>query len=169
MKSHLLLLIALPALILLSCGKTESREFSLATEMVFEGPLFEGPNTAQYTMESAWSDFLTAQQIQLDDIKSVTLTSATITLDPNFETSLVSDLGLTFAADEIEMVQVAGLNPLPANANQVELTISNEVDVTPFFKQAKFIVLLDAGVGEELYDNYTASARFNFNVQVKVD
>lgn len=169
MKNQYLLVFALAAVSLFSCGKSEQREFTLAAQLTFEGPLFEGPNTAQLTCDQAWNDFLTEQQIDRSDVKSVTLTSAVITLDPSFETSLVSDLGLTFAADEIEMIQVAGLNPLPSEANQVELTISNEVDVTPFFKQPKFIILLDAGITQELYDNYAASARFNFNVQVKVD
>jgi hypothetical protein len=169
MNNRFLLLFTIPFLSLLSCGETEVREFSFTTDFAFEGPLFEGPNTAQYTLEKIWDDFLSAQQIERSDIKSVSLTSAQITLDSKLETSIVSDLGLTFASDEIEMIQVAGLNPLPADANQVELTISNEVDVTPFFKQPRFIVLLDAGITEELYDNYTASARFNFSVQVKVD
>lgn len=168
MKHLHILILSIGFFALVGCGKTEIQTFEFSTEFTFDGPLFEGPNTAQYTLESKWSSFLQDQQITANDVKSVTLKSATVTLDPSFDIALISDLGLTFAADQIEMVQVGGLNPMNSGMNQVELKIGNDINITPFFKQPKFIFLLDAGFTEELYDNYTASARFNFEVEVKV-
>lgn len=152
--------------ILASCGTEEVHTFTYSSEFVLEGPLFEGPNSGQSTVDEALESWLKEKNILRGQLSDVQLVKAEVSKDDAFDGGLVTDAGLTFAADAIDMVQVATLNPFPADATSGSLKVSEEAELTPFFEQESFIILLDLGLSEDLYDNYAARADLEFEVTV---
>lgn len=154
------------ALLLAACGTAETYKFTYEAEFVLEGPLFEGPNTGQETVNEALDAWLKENNLLKGQLSNVQLVMAEVSKDPALEAGLVTDAGLTFAADQLDMVTAATLNPFPTDASSGSMKVSEEAELTPFFEQESFILLLDLGLSEDLYDNYVAKANLEFEVTV---
>lgn len=150
-----------------SCAEKETISFEVQQEVLFEGPLFEGPNSGQFSVSEAFNQFLKSNGIERSRITKVVLNSAEATVDTVTEDLNVTDAGLTFAGGELDMIQVAGLNPFPEGEESGRLTVSQEAEITPFFKKDDFILLLDLGFDNDLYDDYRAEVALRFDVTFK--
>ncbi len=159
--------LCLSILVFASCTEKETISFDIQQEVLFEGPLFEGPNSGQFSVSEAFIQFLKTNNIDRGRITKVVLASAEATVDGNTEGLNVTDAGLTFAGGELDMIQVAGLNPFPTTQTNGKLNVSQEAQITPFFKQNDFILLLDLGFDDDLYDDYTAEVSLRFDVTFK--
>lgn len=161
--------ISLSALLLLlgSCGERETLSFETAQSFSFEGPLFEGPESAQASLAHDLNAFLKEKGIDRKQIKAVQLVEVEVTRDEDYPLELVTDAGLTFAGSGMDMTQVAVLNPVPSDQAAFQLKVSNEAESAPFFKAEDFILLLDIGFGDDVDDDYRATARMRFEVTIK--
>lgn len=155
------------ALVFTACTPTKTEVFQLEEASLFEGPLFEGPNSGQIRVEEQLTTWLNGFGKDRASVKSVRLLKASFQADPAQEQVQISDAGITFASETSEMLQAASLNPINELNNWNELTVANELDLSPFFQDDYFIVLLDLGMSEDLYDNYEASVKLEFEVELK--
>ena len=155
------------AIVHLSCSpNTEQATYKLENiNFDFEGPLFEGPNTGQYTVKVNLSDQLDG--IEAKQIHNATLKSAVITAGEGTDFGLVSSLVLQLASDDAEMASAGVLNPVPEGTEEASLQPSSEAELTDFFKGESFILVLDAGLTEDLYDNMQLKGTFEFNLDIK--
>jgi hypothetical protein len=167
MKLRTGLFFAVLALLFAGCAEEHQLKLKYEYDVELAGPLFAGPNTGQLELGGLLDEALKEIEATREQIDEVRLISATVTKDGAYESGLVTDAGLTFTASDLDMVGAATLNPFPAEKNEAELKISQEADLTPFFKQESFIVLLDLGLSEDLYENYSAGLAFELDVIVK--
>lgn len=167
MKLRIGLFFAVLALLLSGCAEEQQLKVKYEYDVELAGPLFAGPNTGQLELGGLLDEALKDIEATREQIDQVRLISATVTKDDAFESGLVTDAGLTFTANDLDMVGAATVNPFPAEKKQADLKISQEVDLTPFFKQESFIILLDLGFNEDLYENYSAGLAFELDVIVK--
>lgn len=155
------------AMCLAACGERETLTFEAERSFTFEGPLFEGPESAQASLAEAFNAFLNENAIERSQIKAVQLVEAEVTRDDAYPLDLVTDAGLTFAGSGMDMTQVAVLNPVPSDNASFKLNVSAEAKAAPFFKADDFILLLDLGFGDDVDDDYRATARMRFEVTIK--
>lgn len=150
-----------------SCTPSASKEFVAEQNFILEGPLFEGPNSGQASVSQQFSDWLEQQGLTREDVVDVQLKEVTLVNTSNPIEGLISDAGLTFAGGDLEMTQVAVLNPVPSSAEGAKLTTSTEVNITPFLQLDAFILLLDLGLANDVDDNLEATVKMKFEVTYK--
>lgn len=160
-------LAAMAAVCLYSCAPSESGVFTVKKSFLLEGPLFEGPNSGQSSLADEFTAWLTDQGIAAEEVKEVKLVEVTLGALSNPSDGLVTDAGLTFAGGDLEMTQVAVLNPVPSSAEGAKLKTSAEANITSFFGLEAFIVLLDLGLAQDLDDNLEATVEMKFEVTYK--
>lgn len=169
MRFRLFLLLAIVSFLITACsGKRVETTYTIqGVELVMEGPLFEGPNSANITHMVDLSQLPDSLGVTPENIKGATLTTAVFYVADTSNFDLVSDFRLTLTADGAEMTEVAILSPVAAGTNRVALQVSEEADLRDFFRLPEFIILVDAGLKEDLYDNYYLSADLTFTLSVK--
>lgn len=150
-----------------SCTPSSTTEFETTMAFTLEGPLFEGPNSGQSSIAEAYTEWLSANGLTKDDVKQVALREVTLVGTDPVEPGFVTDAGLTFAGGDLEMTQVAVLNPVPASAEGAQLKTSEEANIAPFFGLNDFIVLLDLGLASDWDDNLNATVKMKFEVTYK--
>lgn len=157
----------LASLLFGACTPTTTEVFQIEESSLFEGPLFEGPNSGQVRVEEQLTNWLNGLNKDRSMVRSVRLKNASFQPDLAQEEVELSDAGITFASENSEMLQAASLNPIKELNEWNELSVGSDVDLAPFFKDGYFIVLLDLGMKEDLYDNYEAKVKLEFEVELK--
>jgi hypothetical protein len=140
--------------------------FEANVPVTLEGPLFEGPESGQGSLKDDFDAFLASNAIERKAIKRVTLRKAFVKVFDDRH-DLITDVGITFAGSDLDMTQIAVLNPFPANAPEAALSVGTEAKLAPFFKADDFIVLLDLGIAVDYDEDIRASARMEFDITVK--
>lgn len=160
-------LLAMMALALNSCSpSTEQTTYKLENiTFEYEGPLLEGPNMGQYTVTVNLPEQF--EGVEAGQVHKASLKSALITPGDGTDFSLLSSLVLQLASDDAEMVQAGVLNPIPEGSKEASLQPSTEADLTDFFNGESFILVLDAALKEDLYDNMQLKGTFEFNLEIK--
>jgi hypothetical protein len=158
-------LIAFIAFGLFSCGKQTENVIELKDVVLeAEGPYFEGPNTFQSAIKST----LKNNNINPEQIESVVLTSATITLPDSIEDGAIQDLSLQMVSSKSDMMKVAFVNPLPSNQKEVALTTASEQDgLNKIFSNDDFIILLDANLKKDMEATLNFKANLTFKIFTK--
>lgn len=151
--------------LLASCsGETESNTLTISTTLTMEGPLFEGPNSAQYTYDGGFGELANVEGFSADNIEAITLSKAVIESSGE-NLDAFSNASLQLLSDNADMVKFATLNPIPAGQKQVELSVSKEADATELFKAGPFYILLDMGLKADQDENAEVKGTFTFNVK----
>ncbi len=174
LKMKLLTVIfGLSLLLFISCSKGSKVKTTELSDVVFEfeGPLFEGTNTAQYLYSVNIKELLNDDISEENAIKSATLKSATISMEEcencyGFET--IKSLVLSMVSDgEIPMKEIALLNPVNAKNNSQALKLAEELEIGEFFNTDKIYWVLDADITEEIDDNISMIG--NFKIELRYD
>lgn len=138
-------------------------------EFEFEGPIFEGANTAQYLYSVDLKDMLKQDIVEDGAIKSAALKSATISSEScedcyGFES--IKSLVLSIVSNgEIPMKEIALLNPINADQNTQNLKLAEEAEIGDFFNTEKIYWVLDADITEDIDDNLTLLGNFKFELR----
>lgn len=150
-----------------SCGTDQTLTYTLKdVPFSAEGPLFEGPNTMQFELNQSIEDTLkkagfTAEQLDKVQLKSVSFES----LD-SVGFGAFNSLAFQLAAENTPMVSAAILNPIPANTKQAELAVSEEAELTDFFKQKKIFLVTDANLTKDQEESAQFKANIVFEITV---
>jgi hypothetical protein len=132
---------SLPALFLLAftaCSEPERVRFeSGPIHLTAAGPLFEGSNTAQAEWTTGLEAFLTQHGHDLNDLREVRLTGATITGADSTGLKGIRSVSVQWMGGDRGMQQMAVRNPLPADSITAHLTVADE--------QPKLAELMGAG------------------------
>jgi len=138
-------------------------------EFEFEGPLYEGANTAQYLYSVDLKKLLEQKIVKEGAIKKAVLNSAIITADScedcyNFES--IKSLVLSIVSDgEIPMKEIALLNPTDSKTNSQTLKLAEEADIADYFNTDKIYWVLDADISEDIDDNLVLFGDFKFELR----
>lgn len=165
MRKLLLCTLVLPLLLLSACGKGSKRQIVTLSDVEFsyEGPLYEGPNPAQY----AWKvDLKTLLKDQYQDgmkIKGAKLLTAEIheeECEDCYGFDDIKSLVLSFATNnkDVPMQAVALLNPISAGKKVQALSISGEADLTDYLNESDVYIVLDSDLKQNIEANVTLKA-----------
>jgi hypothetical protein len=149
------------SVILASCSADQTITYTLKdVAFTAEGPLFEGPNTMQYELSNAIGDSLKKAGFTKDQLEKVQLKSASFSTDDSIGFGAFNSIALQLAAQNTPMTNAAVINPIPAGAKNVELTVSKEAELTDFFSQEKIFLVTDANLSKD----QESSAQFKANI-----
>ncbi|MFY0672475.1 MAG: hypothetical protein JXQ87_03685 [Bacteroidia bacterium] len=172
--SGLFILIAAGAF-LASCGSTsqETATLELSTKVDNDmGMFFAGPNTfqAQYNVDLA--TLIEGKEVAADDIKSISVSSATINVSKNDSLSLAdfnsASLQLASNNEDIEMTSFAVINPIESEGDEIALNVSSEADVAAFFKEDVMTFVLDLDLKNENYfESMMCDIKLELNLEIK--
>lgn len=156
---------ALLALLLMAaaCAKTEKVPFSPA-EVVLEaeGPLFDGSNTAQASLQVDLTEALDGGKLA-----GARLTSVTITAEEPADLSLINDITLQIAGKGVAMQKVAFLNPLPEGSNSIQLQVADEQKgLADFFALSEMTLVADLNLKGEYEGNMRLKTKLEFSLDV---
>jgi hypothetical protein len=137
----------LPLLLLVFCacsGTDRIRFESGPVTLTAAGPLFEGTNTAQGDWSTGLEDFLQGQGHTLDDLRDVRLTSVTLAGADSSGLQGIRSASVQWVGGDQGMRQVAVLNPFPADAARVSLTVAAEQpDLAALLRSGNVTVVAD--------------------------
>ncbi len=149
-------------------GPTESVERQTENLLLTaEGPLYDGSNTATYTwpvdLNSLLGEGYTAADITKARITSIRLTA----VNPD-NLGLINDITFQLAGSGVAMQKVGFLNPLPVDANTVELVLAEDQNkLEAFFALKEITLVADLNLMEEFDDNLEFHAQLTFNFDLK--
>ena len=161
----------LPALLIWGCsGSGTVHEYSVNDlNITLEGPLFEGPNQGQYSLEIDLKSILGDAYQEGMLISDARLTSATVAPGDSLGFGMVRSLVLSFASDdaEVAMQEVAFKNPLPAESSSVALEVAPDAKLGTLVSGGTVYLVLDADLAEEFYDG-NRSFKVNLTLDLTV-
>ncbi|MEO0899836.1 MAG: hypothetical protein AAFY71_25715 [Bacteroidota bacterium] len=144
--------------LLSSCGEETVSNYPVKDQsFVMEGPLFQGPNTAQASFPPAVEG-----EGKLTGAK---LTSAVLTVPEGQNFDAFSDVVLQLVTSSSDMVQVGVLNPVPKGQSSLTLQVSKEADLTELLSSEECVWVIDANIPVDMMDTtLTFSGDFSFDV-----
>jgi len=161
-------LISCLSIMYVSCsGPKEFVSYAIPdTVFELEGPLYEGSNTVQVAysidVESILEPFGSKDA---KAIKRVTLKTAQFKGDFDLSEHITS-LVFNLAAENVDMMQIAVLNPLPDGTTEVQLTPSSEAKLVDFFHQKDVFLVLDVNLKHDMEESLLLHGNFEFEVGV---
>jgi len=131
--------------LLTSCGEQSISSYPVENqEFVLEGPLFQGPNTAQATFSPA---------IEAEgELVGATLKTATLSVPAGQNFDAFSDVVLQLVTGSSDMIQVGVLNPVPKGASELTLQVSSEADLTELLNSESCVWVIDANMPVDMMD-----------------
>jgi hypothetical protein len=139
--------------------------------VVFEwtGPLFEGSNPSQQTIKVDLPGLLGKSYQEGKKIVKVNLKSAELSADSLNAMDGINSLVLSIASDDpsLPMKELAVLNPLQAGLSHANLKTSPEAEVTDFFGQKQFYLVIDAGLSADRHEDLRLSGKFSWEIQYR--
>jgi len=145
-------------------NETETKLYQLQNiEFKIEGPLFEGSNSGQYEIKTDFAKLLGEKQ-NADNIKEVKLVSCQLTASDSSDFTNLSGFVLQLTAENAEMTEIAVIDNVKGGRN-VQLKPSDK-DLANFFKQNKFILLLDCYLKKDQEENLKITSNIVFEVKL---
>jgi hypothetical protein len=144
--------------LLSSCGQETASNYPVNNQsFVMEGPLFQGPNTAQ----ASFSPAMKAE----GELTGATLASAVLKAPEGQNFDAFSDIVLQLVTGSSDMVQVGVLNPVPKGQSSLTLQVSKEADLTELLSSEECVWVIDANIPVDMMDTtLTFSGDFSFDV-----
>lgn len=153
-----------------SCGNISTLEYKTAPVILTaEGPLFEGSNTAQGTVAGAdLQAFLGKSGFNGASIKSARLVSAQIFAESDtMNLDNISGITLQLAAPNVDMQQLAVLNPLPAGTGKVSLRVAAEQEkVSSLLQQPDLTCVADINLRQDFEGSLVLKCLLTFELKV---
>lgn len=163
MKIKVFLSCLMGVLLLASCSSyTEQETDPIPFEIVFEGPLFEGPNEANAEIRFNASDF----GVEKEQIKSVRLKNIEVRTDEEDGFSNFESMLFNFYSNDISMTNVAAISPVP-NESVIQPNPMKDTEFDNFSKVDLFYLVLDANFTEEYYDDFIVKGEMVLTLKVK--
>ncbi|MEM6265134.1 MAG: hypothetical protein AAGI38_21680 [Bacteroidota bacterium] len=144
--------------LLASCGTETASNYAVSDQsFVMEGPLFQGPNSAQ-------ASFSPAMEAE-GKLTKATLASAMLEVPEGQNFDAFSDIVLQLVTGYSDMIQVGVLNPVPKGQSSLTLQVSQEADLTELLSSEECFWVIDANIPVDMMDTtLTFSGDFSFEV-----
>lgn len=151
-------------------GDGEKTTYTLKNvEFTLAGPLFEGPNPAQYTVAVDLKEILGDRYKEGIKVTRASLKSAHIRAVDSANFDGVGSFVVSLASDnpELKMKELAFLNPVKAGTKDAVLSVSNEVTAEEYFAEKQFYLIVDASLLKDLEANMVFKGDFDFELSYK--
>ena len=168
MKKFIYTLTAALILVLSSCGGGgEKSTFTLKdVEFSVTGPLYEGPNPAQYIVKVDLKAILGEKYKEGIKISNAVLKSANIKATDSSNFDGIGSFVMSLASDnaDLQMKELAFLNPVKPGTKVASLSVSNEVAFEDYFGEKQFYLIIDAGLATDLESDLSFKGDFEFEL-----
>lgn len=151
-------------------GGGDKTTYSLKdVEFTLSGPLFEGPNPAQYTVAVDLKGILGDRYKEGVRISGASLKSAHIRSVDSANFDGVGSFVVSLASDnpDLKMKELAFLNPVKPGTTDAVLSVSNEVTAEEYFAEKQFYIIVDATLLKDLDANMVFMGDFDFELLYK--
>ena len=151
-------------------GGGDKTTYSLKdVEFTLSGPLFEGPNPAQYTVSVDLKEILGDRYKEGVEISGASLKSAHIRSVDSANFDGVGSFVVSLASDntDLKMKELAFLNPVKPGTTDAVLSVSNEVTAEEYFAEKQFYLIVDASLLKDLEANMVFKGDFDFELSYK--
>lgn len=163
-----LLNFALSLLLLASCAKKEILSFS-TTEVALtaSGPLIEGSNTAQGEFHPALEAWLKSKGANMTDVTDAKLVKASLSLPDSMNSSLISEITLHLASEQVDMQKVGVLNPVPEGQTALSLQVAqDQKEIAAFLRQPAMTFVADINIKKDTMPDMHLKGIFEFQITV---
>ncbi|MBM3936761.1 MAG: hypothetical protein FJ343_06395 [Sphingomonadales bacterium] len=158
-------------LFLMNGCNSESKTQTGTMECAFEwsGPLYEGSNPAQELVKVDLASLLGNPVQEGMKIMKIQLKSAELSGDSASALNGIASLVLSIASDDpsLPMKELAVLNPVAAPSGQATLKPSPEAELSDFFAQKEFYLVVDAGISADRDQNLRLTGKFQWEIQYR--
>lgn len=162
--------LAFAALIFMfGCGTTAEKQVQINTQLKAEGPFFSGPNSVMANYQVNLNELL-GDNIQPEAIKKVTINKIVVSLIPEDSIYLkaFNNATLQLVSNSVAMQTIAIKNPIETEGTALTLESSNEVDLSEYFKQNEFTILLDWDfIDDDYRENLGTNIEMELNFEIK--
>jgi hypothetical protein len=133
---------------------------------VYDGPLYEGPNPAQFTVAIDLKAIFKDAYKEGMAIEHAVLKKAEVIPAESVSFKGVSALVLSLSSDnpDIKMRELAVLNPVDTLASKAVLKPSPKADATDYFGEKQFYVVLDATLAKDMEASLKLKGDFEFEL-----
>ncbi|MBM3439146.1 MAG: hypothetical protein FJX91_08475 [Bacteroidetes bacterium] len=171
MKKLLQITAAMALTLITACGGGGDKTvYSLKdVEFTLSGPLYEGPNPAQYTLAVDLKTLLGDKYKEGVKITNAILKSAHIRAVDSSNFDGVNNFVVSLASDnpELQMMELAFMNPVKAGTIDANLSVSNEVTAEDYFGEKQFYIVVDAGLSKDIEADMIFRGDFEFELSYK--
>ena len=171
MKKLLQFTAALALTLMTACGGGGNKTIYALKDVEFtlSGPLYEGPNPAQYTVAVDLKTLLGDNYAEGVKISHAVLKSAHIRAGDSANFDGVNSFVMSLAGDnpDLQMKELAFLNPVKAGTTDAALSISNEVTAEDYFAEKQFYIVVDAGLAKDIEADMVFKGDFEFELTYK--
>jgi hypothetical protein len=158
-------------MLLMNGCQPEAKTHTGTMESAFEwsGPLYEGSNPAQALIKVDLASLLGNPVQEGMKITKVQLKSAELSGDSASDLNGIGSLVLSIASDDpsLPMKELAVLNPVISSSGQAILKPSSEAEVSDFFAQKAFYLIVDAGLSADRDQNLRLTGKFQWEIQYR--
>lgn len=129
-------------------------------EFISDDMVFEGSNTLQVSYKLSLAEALGMETLTDDQIKKVKLVKATLVTEDSLHFNTMNSIVLNISSEKTDMTQVAVVNPIPENMDQLNMTVAEEQEIADAFKQKNIYLIADTDMKQDL----TRPVRFKVNL-----
>ena len=168
MMNRAVLLLMMSTLILVGCGNQKNKSINIEVVAIGEGPFFEGSNSLISEVELNLSELV--GDSELKEITHVTINEISIELDDHEELTFnhFNSAAIQLVSDNSPMTSIAIMNPIKLSGEELKMTTSEQAEVTSFFQEGKFSLLLDLDFKEDSYSELlNAEIEINLTLEYK--
>lgn len=163
------LIIVLSSFLILACGAPDhTKTYTLKDiDFVYEGPLFQGSNSAQFVTKVDLKEILAGDYKEGLIIDKAVLKNATIQNVDSINFQDINALVFSVASDksDLPMKELAVVNPIKSRLKSVKLKPSKEVDISDFFAEKQMYLILDAAFLRDVNSKVTLKGTFEFELK----
>lgn len=161
-------MLVLSATLLVGCGNNKTSSKDLEVIAKAEGPFFAGSNSLIAEVQLNMVDLL--GDAEFKEVANVKINGITIEMEDGQELSLdqFTSAVIQVVSDNSPMTSIAIMNPIKVVDNELKMTTSEEAEVTSFFQEGKFSLLLDLDFIEDSYaEELKAEVKINLTIEYK--
>jgi hypothetical protein len=167
MKTRYVIHLLFCAILFFSCSGGKTKMHTLKDiEFTYEGPLFEGSNPSQYVVSVDLKSIFGSEFKEGMSVDRAVLKKAEIFSVDTSGFSGIGALVMSLASDnaELQMQELAVINPIKPDAKSAELVPSAEAEASGFFNEKQFYIVLDATLAKDLESNLKLKGNFEFEL-----
>jgi hypothetical protein len=164
-----LLVLSLSLVLFYSCSTSDKKKtYKLEDiEFVYAGPIFEGSNPAQYVATIDLKSILGDDYVEGMEIDKASLKKALVQMVNPESFTDINALVMSLASDnpDLQMQELAVINPIQSNVGKVNLKPSPSAEATDFFAEKTIYVILDASFVKDVDMDVVLKGTFEFELE----
>ena len=163
-----ILALVMSSILLVGCGNYKTKTNDIKIDVSAEGPFSAGSNSLIGELQFDGKDFL--EDADFNEIANVRINGISVEMQEGQEMSLdqFTSASIQLVSNNNPMTSVGIMNPIEVVDDELSMTISDEADVTSFFQDGKFSILLDLDFMEDSYiEQLEAELELSLTIEYK--